>query len=466
MIETQKHIQLWDECLRVIKDNIDEAAYNTFFASIVPLEYKDNNFVVKLPTHFHYEIIEAKYMDLLRSTLFRKVGEGTQLLYRIPIDSSLSGSGGLTLTAQPKTIVENVPKVNAFANPFHIPVISDIDPNLNANSHFGNLIEGQSNKLARTAGLAIAKEPGKTAFNPLFVYGNSGVGKTHLAHAVGILTKQLHPQKRVLYVSANLFQIQYTDAQRKNEINDFLNFYQSIDCLIIDDIHEFANKKGTQKTFFHIFNHLHQSGKQIVMTSDRPPVQLQEFEDRLMTRFKWGLSAEMMKPDFELRKAILQYKIQNDGLEIPEEVVDFIAENVSENVRDIEGVLVSLLAQSTINGKAINLELAESVVGNIVDLTPKIISVEKIKSIVIEHFGLQNDDIMSRSRKASIAGARQIAMYLSKRNTNQSLSSIGLAIGRLDHATVLYACRKVSDMMEIDKQFRRQVDEIEDKIKR
>ena len=464
MIETQKHIQLWDECLEIIKDNIDEAAYNTFFASIVPLDYKDNNFVLKLPTRFHYEIIEAQYIDLLRSTLFRRVGEGTQLLYRIPIDSSAGESG--MLTEQPKPAPEAMPKIAGFTNPFHVPVIADIDPNVNPNCNFSNLIEGESNRLARTAGLAIAKDPGKTAFNPLFVYGSSGVGKTHLAYAIAILTKQLQPQKRVLYVSANLFQIQYTDAQRKNEINDFLNFYQSIDCLIIDDIHEFANKKGTQKTFFHIFNHLQQSGKQIVLTSDRPPIQLQEFEERLMTRFKWGLSAEMQKPDFALRKAILEFKIKNGGWEMPEEVVNFIAENVSENVRDIEGVLISIQAQAAINGKEINVELAESVVSHIVDLTPKEISVEKIKTIVSEHFGLAKEDIMSRSRKASIAGARQIAMYLSKRHTDQSLSSIGHAIGKLDHATVLYSCKKVSDMMEIDKRFRKQVNDIEEKIKR
>jgi chromosomal replication initiator protein len=465
MVEMQKHIQLWDDCLQVIKDNIDEAAYNTFFATIVPLEYKDNNFVLKLPTHFHYEIIEAKYIDLLRSTLFRKVGKDTQLLYRIPVDSSRE-SGGMTLTDQPKVAAENAPKHNLFVNPFQVPVIADIDPNVNPNCNFNNLIEGEANRLARTAGLAIAKDPGTTAFNPLFVYGSSGVGKTHLAQATAILTKQLHPQKRVLYVSANLFQIQYTDAQRKNEINDFLNFYQSIDCLIIDDIHEFAGKKGTQKTFFHIFNHLQQSGKQIILTSDRPPIQLQEFEERLMTRFKWGLSAEMQKPDFALRKAILQFKIKNGGWEMPEDVVDFIAENVRENVRDIEGVLISLQAQSAINGKAINLELAEEVVGNIVDLVPQEISVEKIKTVVSEHFGLEKEDIMSRSRKASIASARQIAMYLSKRHTTQSLSSIGHSIGKLNHATVLYSCQKVSDMMEIDKRFRKQVTDIEEKIKR
>jgi chromosomal replication initiator protein len=327
------------------------------------------------------------------------------------------------------------------------------------------LIEGRSNKLARTAGISIANEPGKTIFNPLFVYGQSGVGKTHLANAIGVMTKQLHPEKRVLYVSSNTFQIQYTDAVRSNSVNDFLNFYQTIDVLIVDDIQELAGKTATQNTFFHLFNHLHQTGKQLVLTSDRSPLVLVGLEQRLLTRFKWGLSAEIEKPDFELRRAILDNKIYRDGLEIPEEVVDYIAEHVTDNVRDLEGTLVSLLAHSTLANISIDLKLTEKVVSRIVSITPKANTVEKIRDIVCAHFSLSVDAISTKSRKREVVQARQIAMYLSKQMTKNSLSSIGSLIGQRDHATVLHACKIVSDLMEIDKNFRISVREIEEKLK-
>ncbi len=280
------------------------------------------------------------------------------------------------------------------------------------------------------------------------------------------MTKQLNPEKRVLYVSANTFQIQYTDAVRNNTVNDFLNFYQTIDVLIVDDIQEFAGKTGTQNTFFHIFNHLHQSGKQLVLTADRSPIVLAGLEQRLLTRFKWGLSAEIEKPDFELRKAILENKIYRDGLEIPADVVDFIAENVVDNVRDLEGTLVSLLAHSTLADMPIDVQLAEKVVSRIVNVTRKVNTVEKIRDAVCEYFSLSVDAISTKSRKREVVQARQIAMYLSKQMTKNSLSSIGFAIGQRDHATVLHACKIVTDLMEIDKNFRSSVKEIEEKLKR
>jgi chromosomal replication initiator protein len=328
------------------------------------------------------------------------------------------------------------------------------------------LIEGNSNKLARTAGISIGNEPGKNIFNPLFVYGQSGVGKTHLANAIGVMTKQLHPEKRVLYVSANTFQIQYTDAVRSNTVNDFLNFYQTIDVLIVDDIQEFAGKTGTQNTFFHIFNHLHQTGKQLILTSDRSPIVMVGLEQRLLTRFKWGLSAEIEKPDFDLRRSILESKIYRDGLEIPEEVVDFIAEHVVDNVRDLEGVLVSLLAHSTLANMPIDIALAEKVISRIVNITRKVNTVEKIRDVVCEYFSLSVDAISTKSRKREVVQARQIAMYLSKQLTKSSLSSIGTVIGQRDHATVLHACKIVNDLMDCDKNFRTSVREIEEKLKK
>ena len=457
------HEQLWSRCLSVIKDNISEASFNTWFAPIVALKYEENVFVLQVPSQFFVEYIEEKYIDLLRMTLYRVVGQGTRLEYRVLIDKT-SGKG----TQIPSANEQPKPKqqMSGYISPYHRPQLPEIDPQLNPSYNFNNLIEGNSNKLARTAGISIANEPGKTIFNPLFVYGQSGVGKTHLANAIGVMTKQLNPEKRVLYVSANTFQIQYTDAVRNNTVNDFLNFYQTIDVLIVDDIQEFAGKTGTQNTFFHIFNHLHQSGKQLVLTADRSPIVLAGLEQRLLTRFKWGLSGEIEKPDFDLRKAILENKIYRDGLEIPADVVDFIAENVADNVRDLEGTLVSLLAHSTLADMPIDVQLAEKVVSRIVNVTRKVNTVEKIRDAVCEYFSLSVDAISTKSRKREVVQARQIAMYLSKQMTKNSLSSIGFTIGQRDHATVLHACKIVTDLMEIDKNFRSSVKEIEEKLKR
>lgn len=453
---------LWNNCLSIIRDNISEASFNTWFAPIVALKYEDSIFVLQVPSQFFVEYIEEKYIDLLRMTLYRVVGNGTRLEYRVLIDKT-SGKG----TQIPSVSEDPKPKAASsnYVSPYHKVQLPEIDPQLNPSYNFNSLIEGNSNKLARTAGISIANEPGKTIFNPLFVYGQSGVGKTHLANAIGVMSKQLHPEKRVLYVSANTFQIQYTDAVRSNTVNDFLNFYQTIDVLIIDDIQEFAGKTGTQNTFFHIFNHLHQSGKQLILTSDRSPVVLAGLEQRLLTRFKWGLSAEIEKPDFTLRKSILENKIYRDGLEIPEEVVNYIAENVTDNVRDLEGTLVSLLAHSTLANIPINLELTEKVVSRIVSISPRVNTVEKIRDIVCEHFSLSVDAISTKSRKREVVQARQIAMYLSKQLTKSSLTTIGNTIGQRDHATVLHACKIVTDLMDIDKNFRNNVREIEAKLK-
>ena len=456
--------ELWSKCLSIIRDNISEASFNTWFAPIVALKYENNVFVLQVPSQFFVEYIEEKYIDLLRMTLFRVAGQGTRLEYRVLIDKSSGKATQIPSTSeQPKSkAVAN----NSYISPYHKVQLPEIDPQLNPSYNFNSLIEGASNKLARTAGISIANEPGKTIFNPLFVYGQSGVGKTHLANAIGVMTKQLHPEKRVLYVSANTFQIQYTDAVRSNSVNDFLNFYQTIDVLIIDDIQEFSGKTGTQNTFFHIFNHLHQTGKQLVLTSDRSPLVLVGLEQRLLTRFKWGLSAEIEKPDFDLRKAILENKIYRDGLEIPEDVINFIAENVVDNVRDLEGVLVSLMAHSTLTDMPIDIELAEKVVSRIVTVSRKVNTVESIRDAVCEYFSLSVDEISTKSRKREVVQARQIAMYLSKQHAKNSLSSIGFTIGQRDHATVLHACKIVTDLMDIDKSFRSSVREIEDKLKK
>ncbi|HRS67771.1 MAG TPA: chromosomal replication initiator protein DnaA [Paludibacteraceae bacterium] len=458
---------LWNRCLKVIKDNISEAAYKTWFEPIVPLKYENGEFVVQVPSMFFYEYIEEKFAELLRVTLYREVGEGTKLLYRVMVDRTSQKTTDYPTASTEANEKVSTPKVLASTSvsPFQRVIPQEIDPQLNATYNFNTYVEGSSNKLARTAGISIANDPGNTIFNPLFLYGKSGVGKTHLVNAIGMMAKQLYPEKRVLYVSANLFQIQYTDAVRQNTQNDFLNFYSSIDVLILDDIHEFINKPGTQNTFFHIFNHLHQNGKQLILTCDRAPGALEGMEERLLTRFKWGLSAEIEMPDFELRKAILKSNIYKDGLEISEEVIDYIAENVTDSVRNLEGVLVSLLAHATLTDADIDLALAEKVVGKVVSSTPNIISVEKIRDLVCEYFALPMDVLMSKTRKREIATARQVAMYLSKQYTKSSLSAIGKIIGNRDHATVLHACGVVNDLMDTDKTFRLTVQELEQRLK-
>ncbi len=460
------HVGLWKQCLKVIKDNVNDVAYETWFSPIVPLAYQNNEFVVQVPSQFFYEYIEEKFIDLLRKTLYRVVGEGTQLKYRIIMDKVTQTATDIPSTS--KTAYDkNYSSVTSkgIQNPFEKSTLKEIDPQLNYNYTLDSFIEGKANKLARIAGESIAANPGDNAFNPLFLHGQSGVGKTHLVHAIGVAVKQKFPAKRVLYVSANLFQIQYTDAVRRNSVNDFLNFYQTIDVLIIDDIHEFFGKVGTQNTFFHIFNHLHQSRKQIILTCDRSPALIQGMEQRLLTRFKWGLTAELERPDLELRKNILLNKIYRDGLEISQEVVDYIANNVTENVRDLEGVIVSLLAHSMLTSAPIDIHLAEKVVSKLVAVKPVSLSVEKIRDLVCNHFNLEIDAILTSSRKREVVQARQIAMYLSKQYTKNSLSSIGQTIGQRDHATVLHACKQVNDLITTDKTFRCSVMEIEAKLK-
>jgi chromosomal replication initiator protein len=356
---------------------------------------------------------------------------------------------------------------NTIKNPFVIPGLKklDIDPRLNPENSFDNFIEGECNRLARSAGYAVSKNPGGTAFNPLLIYGDSGLGKTHLAQAIGIEVKALFSEKTVLYVNANKFQTQFVDAIRNNNKNDFLHFYQMIDVLIIDDVHEFAGKEKTQDTFFHIFNHLHQSGKQLILTSDKPPVELQGMESRLLSRFKWGLSADLQAPDFETRMAILKKKTYNDGIDLPEDVLEYIATHISDNIRELEGALISLLAQSTLNKKEITLDLTKEMIDKLIKSTKREISIDYIQKVVCNYYNIGLELLQSKTRKREIVQARQVAMFFSKSLTKSSLATIGSQIGGKDHATVLHACKTVNNLIETDKRFRLQVDEIEKKLK-
>jgi chromosomal replication initiator protein len=453
------HIHIWDQCLAIIKDIVPDAAYNTWFQPIIPQKLEENTITIQVPSMFFYEYLEEKYFDLLKMTLTRVIGKGAKLKYTVLMENTAK----TTVDYEGGRTVQSAKEIRF--DPFSVTNHQKIDSQLNSNYTFDTFIEGICNKLARSAGLAIAKEPGKTVFNPIFIYGGSGLGKTHLVHAIGLKVKELHPDKNVLYVNANKFQIQYTDAVRNNTANDFLNFYQMMDVLIIDDIQDFAGKTGTQNTFFHIFNHLHQSGKQLILTSDRSPKLLQGLEQRILSRFKWGLHAELEVPDFETRKSILRNKVKADGLIIPEGVVDYIAETVKDNVRELEGIMISLLAQSTLTNVDIDMELARKVVSKSINIAEKTISITSIQEAVCEYYNLNIKDIQTKSRKREIVQARQIAMYLARKYTKNSLSSIGEQIGNRDHATVLHACKTIDDLLYIDKSMRQSIDVIENSLK-
>ena len=465
MIENE-HIVLWNRCLKMIHDNVPDTTFKTWFEPIVPLKYEDSAMTIGVPSPFFYEFLEEKFADLLRATLNKEIGEGTQLMYSVLTDKTNHISVNLEGTKRSPAIPAQsvIREGNKAPDPMQAPAPQDLDPHLNPNYNFENFIKGSSNEFSRTVGETVAKNPART-FNPLFLYGPSGVGKTHLTNAIGTRIKELYPEKRVLYVSAHLFQVQYTDSVRTNHFNDFISFYQTIDVLIIDDIQEFSGLTKTQNTFFHIFNHLHQNGKQLILTSDRAPIMLQGMEERLLTRFKWGLVAELEKPDTELRKNILRNKIHRDGLDIPEDVINYIAENVSDSIRELEGIVNSLLAQSILFKREIDMDLAQRIVRKAIRYENKPITIDSIISKVCAHYNLDESAIHTKTRKREIVQVRQIAMYLAKKHTDHSSSKIGQLIGNRDHATVLHACKMVKDLIDVDKAFKAEMDEIEIMIK-
>lgn len=457
-----RHIDLWNRCLAIIRDNVQEQAYKTWFLPIVPKKYEDNTLTVQVSSQFFYEYLEDKYIDLIRQTLYKVFGEGTKLMYDVTVVNRPKASVNIPSTPHVPTTPAKPVQTKQIPQ---TPVV-ELDPHLIPNYNFDTFIEGISNKLSRSVAEAVAQDPAKTVFNPLFIYGASGVGKTHLVNAIGTRIKEFYPQKRVLYVSAHLFQVQYTDSVRNNTTNDFIKFYQTIDVLIIDDIQEFAGATKTQNTFFHIFNHLHQNGKQLILTSDRTPAQLQGMEERLITRFKWGMVAELEKPTVELRKDILRNKIKRDGLKFPPEVIDFIAENVGDSVRDLEGIVISIMAHATVYNKNVTLELAERVVRKISRCEKKEISVNDIVELVCKHYGVPTSTIYTKTRKREVVLARQVSMYLAKKNTELSAAKIGVMIGNKDHATVVHACKTIKEQISINKNFSAEVDELQNELKR
>jgi chromosomal replication initiator protein len=469
------HEAIWNSCLKVIKDNLPLQAYKTWFEPIAPVKLENNVLTIQVPSHFFYEWLEEHYITLLKKVIKKELGTEGQLEYSIVMENSANNSNPYTvkLPASNKKAVKNAPvnmplniSDNPIKNPFIIPGLKkvNVDSNLNPSYSFENFVEGDCNRLARSAGYAVANKPGGTAFNPLLIYGGVGLGKTHLAHAIGIGVKNQFPNKTVLYVSSEKFAHQFIDAVRNGTTNDFIHFYQMIDVLIIDDVQFFSGKEKTQDVFFHIFNHLHQNGKQIILTSDKPPVEMQGMEQRLLSRFKWGLSADLSTPDLETRIAIMEKKMYGNGIELPREVVEYLAYSINTNIREMEGAMTSLLAQASLNKKAITLDLAKQMIDKFVKNTAREVSIDYIQKVVCDYFDLPIEMLKSKTRKREVVQARQISMYFSKKMTKSSLASIGAHCGGKDHATVLHACRTVMNLSETDKQFRVYLEDLEKKL--
>lgn len=438
----------WTACLEYIRQHMPDQAFQTWFAPLEPVSYDTGVLTVCTPNRYVYEYIEEHYLDTLTQALVVAFGQGIQLKYRIRAEQA----------PQPEKPTEK-PASKAQA-----PKLPPLDPQLNPCYTFENFVEGVSNKLARTVALSIANKPGQVTFNPFFLYGPSGVGKTHLVNAIGVRIREKYPEKRVLFVSAHVFRTQYTDSVLHNTFNDFIHFYQTIDVLIIDDIQELTTAK-TQQAFFHIFNHLQQNRRQLVITCDRPPVLFEGIEERMLTRFKWGMVAELERPDTELRKAILQSKIRRDGLSFPEEVIQYIAQNVSDSVRDLEGIVNSIMAYSVVYNCDIDLALTARIVARAVNLEKKELTLEDIVQKACAHFGVKQKEINSKSRKQNIVQARQLSMYLCRKYTDMPTSQIGQRIGRRDHSTVLHACKQVEHRIATDKTYRLEVEKLEASLK-
>lgn len=464
------HIEIWEACLKIIRGIVEPEQYATWFVPIKAVAFEDPKLTLEVPSDWFREYIESAFLNVLKQTLKRVIGPGAKLVYTLPV---VTNQPNMNIPGQPVPTPEN-PVVTVTVQPAErpspfvypgLPHKVKINPRLNPIYSFENLIEGECNKMGVTAGRNIAASPGRTPFNPLFIFGGSGLGKTHLAQAIGIEIKEKFPDLVVLYVTGNEFKTQYMDAVNVlNKVTDFLAYYMRIDVLIVDDIHTLLGQ-GCQSAFFNVFNHLHQNGKQLIFTSDRAPVDLQNFEERLLSRFKWGLSVQLTRPDYQARLDMLDSRAKREGVMVPYDVLEFLASRVKSNFRELEGALVSMMAYSSVERKLSMMELAERVTDNLVREDNEEVSMEKVQQSVCEYFKISKDELVSKSRKRQIVQARQIAMYLCRNLiANCSLSAIGNEIGGKDHATVLHSCVTVADLMSTDKVFKKYVTDIENML--
>ncbi len=497
---------VWKACLEIIRDNISRQSFKTWFEPLkaVSLEQEGDliKLTVQLPSRFYYEWLEEHYFALLRKTITKILGPQGRLFYNIVIEKKDESAddyaaASMHLPARqpanepppvPPTRGEEIeptppapyrrgspppvlspygtPQQVPIANPFVIPGIqkAQIDSQLNTSYTFERFIEGDCNRLARSASLAIAQQPGATSFNPFLIYGGVGLGKTHLIQAIGNYVQQNRRAESVLYVSSERFTNEFVQAIQHNRASQFSLFYRQIDLLIIDDVQFFGGKEKTQEEFFHIFNALHQSGKQIVLSADRSPREIQGIEERLLSRFQWGLTADLQVPELETRIAILRRKAEDDGIDFPRDVIEFIAHNIKSNIRELEGALIRLLAHATLHKREVDLVLAKEVLRDMIKDTRVNLTIEEIQRIVCEYFDITEDLVRAKTRKREVVQARQVAMYFAKQLTQHSLKTIGLHFGGRDHSTVIHANQSVENQIETNSKFREMIEEIRHKI--
>ncbi len=448
------HIQLWEECLKIFSDNLPQQQFDTWFRPVTSLSYEEGNLTLSVPTAFFVEQLEERYMRIIAPTLMRVYGAGVKLFY---VYKPAPEAPVTQQSERPSAAVQPHPQ-----SPFQAQAALDFESQLNPKYTFENYCGSVSNKIARSIGEAIATNPKCKTFNPLFVFGHTGVGKTHLIQAIGIRIKERNPQARVLYVSARLFESQYTAAAmaKPSRVNDFIAFYQSIDVLIIDDIQDLMHKPGTQSAFFHIFNHLHQNQRQIIMSSDCAPSEMKDMHERLLSRFKWGMTCELESPDFDLRREVLRQRASQDGLDIPSEVLEYIAANVTDSIRELEGIVVSLLAHATVLNREITIDLAQSVLNNAVKIQKKTVNFDMIAQKVSDYYNIDSDKLFTKSRKREISDARQMVMYLAKRHVKMPVTAIGTRLSR-SHATVLHALKNIEERLSLEAALRVDIEKIE-----
>ncbi|WP_124642124.1 chromosomal replication initiator protein DnaA [Amniculibacterium aquaticum] len=477
---------VWENCLQFMRDNLNAAeeqsdlkklenSFNLLFEKVQPISLVDNNLTLMVPSDFYKEYIEDNYLSLLSASLKKNIGKGVKLWYSVMENKPVGKENPITVKVKGNSIP--TPKVQAtmpaqslasnIVNPFVVPGIKkvNIDSNLKSDFSFDNYVEGESNKFASTVAKSIAKRPGATAFNPLFLHGGYGVGKTHLGHAVGLEVKAQFPDKIVLYISSEKFIQQFVSSAKAHKQTEFANFYQMVDVLIIDDIQFLSGKPATQDSFFHIFDYLHQNGKQIILTSDRAPVDIMDIQERIVSRFKWGLTAEIKSPDFDTRRKIIVDKLSRDGIQLSVEMLDFLANEVNSSVRDLIGVINSVIAYSTVYKSDLSLELLKDTISKIASTKKKVIDVVYIQEVVCDYFGIKRDQLLSKTRKREIALPRQLAMYFAKEFTNSTFAKIGEEMGGKDHSTVMYACDQIKDMSKLDKEVKKYVKELSEKLK-
>lgn len=466
MVEQERHISVWNACLQIFEQNIDSKQFAIWFKTIAPVSFEGSTLTVEVPTDFFRNYLEDTYLPIIKATLRRVIGSDARLVYRVhPVrkEPAMEFAASHGNVPENKSVSINTFQPSCNPGPFVFPGIQKvkINPRLNPAYCFDNLIKGECNKMGINAGQTISDKPGKTPFNPLFIFGGPGLGKTHIAQAIGIAIHENHPDLVVLYMTGNEFKTLYVNAVHQNKLADFMAFHMRIDVLIVDDIQELIGP-ASQNAFFNIFNHLHQSGKQLVFTSDRSPADLVNFEERLLSRFKWGLSVELSVPDHDTRLAMLKARCFREGVSIDERVLDLLANKIRSNFRELEGALISLVANATLCHENVTMELAERVTEHIVGEDQTEVTMDKVQEVVCDYFGITRETLLSKSRKRQIVQARQIAMYMSRNLISGcSLSTIGMELGGKDHATVLHACTTVSDLMSTDKVFRQYVSDIE-----